>query len=124
MTGNPSAVSNEISVWHEAVETYPGVPFDLAFELTTTNVPATNSLLFKPVGFTSIDVAADGSMLWIVTTGRCDCGYQVLQISTNLLEVGGGWVNVKTNPVPKDRNVWIVAPLPGEQGFHRVLQAD
>ena len=94
--------------------------FDLAFELTTTNLPWTNSVWFRPVAFTNVAIHTNMGIGWLVSTGRCGCGKQILQQSTNLLDPAGGWHDIQTNPAPKDKNTWVVTPLPGTQGFYRV----
>jgi hypothetical protein len=121
-----SAVStnNGASWYHDNLPTTPGYPregemFDLAFELTTTNAPSTNSTWYTGIRFTNIVVQSDLSRAWMWTTGYCGCGKQIIQESTNLLESPSGWVNVQTNPVPRTRNAWRVKPS-GTQRYYRV----
>lgn len=96
--------------------------FDLAFELTTTNMPATNSIWFTDVVFTniSIDTSLNRGRLWSV--GCSGCGKQILQTSTNLMDGGPGWQSIVTNIVPRSTNIWSVDPQ-GSQRFYRVRQA-
>jgi len=104
-------------------QTHPreGQPFDLAFELTTTNIPDTNSLWAVDVKFTNIhiNITSDFARMW--TTGYCGCGKQILQESTNLLDGPGGWLDVQSNLVPRPENVWETSPA-ATQRFYRILQ--
>lgn len=73
-------------------------PYDLAYELTTTEVPGTNSPFYKPVRIIEFDIQTNNIML--VSTGGCSCGVQVLQESTNLLDNPIAWDDVATNMIP------------------------
>ncbi|HIE11035.1 MAG TPA: hypothetical protein EYP62_05425 [Kiritimatiellae bacterium] len=120
-TGCYSAVSLDGVSWtndtlpppHPNAESY----FDLAFELTTTNLPRTNLVIHAV--FTNIfrTNLPSGTYMW--STGYCGCGRQVLQVSSNL--VAGTWSDVFTNPTPRAENLWR-----GQAGatavFYRVLQ--
>ncbi len=94
-----------------------GQGFDLAFELTTPDI-ATNSNTVVTVAFTnSYNAPVNSHYMW--TTGYCGCGKQVLQETTNL--VTGPWIDLWTNPVPKQANLWKAVPL-ATQRFYRVMQ--
>jgi len=103
---------------------YPrsGQPFDLAFELTTTNIPPTNGFaVVTDVEFTDMshDVPADRYRMW--SSGYCGCGKQVLQVSTNL--VHGAWTDRETNALPRNVNLWIDEPI-SNKTFYRVKQVN
>jgi hypothetical protein len=127
----PSAVStNNGSGWiNPILPFYPGYPwsdmlFDLAFELTTTNIPPTNGFAqVVDVRFTNIavNVGMDSAHMW--TTGYCGCGVQVLQASTNILVPGGGWESIYTNTLPRPENLWTNLPA-GPYKYYRIMQKD
>lgn len=96
--------------------------FDLAFELTTTNVPWQSNTLVL-VGFTNMGVAIVYSNAYLWTTGQCGCGKQVLQTSTNLLTGESAWADVFTNPLPRQVNYWTNSPLTNLL-FYRVKQVN
>lgn len=100
----------------------PGMFFDLSFEVTTTAI-ATNSNTLVNVVFTNMTMASPvaGYENYVMTTGYCGCGKQVLQASTNLLQGGAGWSNLQTNSLPRNVNLWKIAPVV-TQRFYRVIQ--
>jgi len=103
--------------------THPRAPenFDLAFELTTTEMPwYTNAVV---AGFTNMARAPVGGNLYLWSTGHCGCGKQILQESTNLTQggVNAGWVDVWTNPHPTPQNLWWGQPVTTTR-FYRIKQ--
>lgn len=95
-----------------------GQPFDLAFELTTTDIPPTNGPLAV---FTNMAVPSAAGSTYLWTTGHCGCGRQKLQESSDLRAGEPGWLDVATNPLPRQANFWSVTPL-STQRFYRVIQ--
>lgn len=121
-TGAYSAVSRDGVQWTNDViadPTHPnaGTNFDLAFELTTTNLPLTNRIINAV--FTNIFLTNFPGEVYLWSTGYCGCGKQILQVSSDL--VSGAWADVYTNPAPRSENLWR-----GQSGsphvFYRVLQ--
>ncbi len=98
-----------------------GDNFDLAFELTTTNVSGGN--YFVDVLFSNIVTRAASDYAFMVSTGWCGCGKQVLQSSTNLKAGEAGWVGTQTNVTPRPVNFWTNSPL-NKLRFFRVQQTD
>ena len=121
----PSAVSNSLAGWRHDKLLYPhprsNQVFDLAFELTTTEVPETNSPWATDVAITDINVHRPSDSVTLTSTGDCGCGVQVLQQATNLQ--AGGWDVMWTNDVPRPENVWWIMPVE-TQRFYRIIQAD
>lgn len=117
-----SAVRDEGGMWRnemiEAPNPRAGEQFDLAFELTTTNIPPTNGVL---VVFTNMAATAAVNSAYLWTTGHCGCGRQVLQESSSLRVGEPGWSDVATNALPRQENFWSAAPL-STQRFYRVIQ--
>ena len=108
--------------WQEAFRTLPEHrPVDLAFELTTTNVPppgSTNDWLaagpfqFTNIWWRNVQVLSNGTPVWtdevwLYSEGECGCGKQVLQMRSNLVE-GTDWTDIVTNYVPRPFNIWTV----------------
>ena len=123
----PSVVSNATvdgGGWTVDIRPPPVLPgpFDLAFELTTTDIPATNSTWYQGMRFANAVTDHPATSAWLTSTGYCGCGKQVLQESTNLLQAAGGWRDVQTNVVPRYQNTWIVSPVK-TQGLYRIKAA-
>jgi hypothetical protein len=118
----PSVESTNGTNWAQAflVPPHPraGEPFDLAFELTTTNTPPTN--LAVAVAFTNMAVYTNWNEVWLWSTGHCGCGYQVLQESPDLMQ-SNGWADVGTNLHARPEYLWIANPI-YTQRFYRVMQ--
>ena len=119
-----SAKSHNGTIWvpgHEGDE--PPFEFDLAFELTTTEIPATNSPWYKPVRFNDMGLDSSGATSgWLVSTGGTVCGIQVLQEATNLLDTPVNWYDITTNTMPNPlpytwHNMWNQDIL-----FYRIMQ--
>lgn len=120
-----SAIStNGGIVWTNALLTgwplHPreGLPFDLSFELTTTNVPWTSNTVV-PAVFQAMSVPAYSNAAHLWSAGRCGCGRQVLQASSNLPAGEAGWFDVWTNALPRPTNLWWEGPLSTVK-FYRV----
>jgi hypothetical protein len=120
-----SAVSRDNGAnWtHDKVEVDGGLmhprheqEFDLAFELTTTNVPW-NTNWFVDVVFTNIALSRTWDRFAMWSTGYCGCGRQILQMSPDLLLGEPAWWDVSTNSLPRPDNLWLDAPLSTQRIF-------
>lgn len=100
---------------------YHGDRFDLAFRLGTHTIPQEGSLYDNDVFFDTWSMDRATGLLRAASTGACECGRQVLQTSTDLTGMEGGWTTVATNPLPHpDSNTWFVDPST-PQRFFRIL---
>ncbi len=98
-------------------------PFDLAFELTTTEIPATNSPFYKPVKFIDLGLDAPGATSgWLVSTGGTVCGIQILQEATNLLDTPINWVDLVTNTMPNPLPYVWQGMIDEDILFYRIMQ--
>ncbi|MCK5528679.1 MAG: hypothetical protein KAI74_03265, partial [Kiritimatiellae bacterium] len=112
-----SVVSSNAIMWNTSV---PAV--DLAFELTTTDIPETNSPFYDPVEVLSLEFTGSGGEGYIVTTGGVACGVQVLQETTNLLTTPTSWEDVATNSLPNPSSfIWRGTPV-DDMLFYRIMQ--
>lgn len=84
-----------------------GLTYDLAFELTTTNVDWSSNAV-QP-GFVRMYLSGYTNTVHLWSTGYCGCGKQVIQSSTNLVMGEAGWVDQATNKNPKPQNLWPVS---------------
>ena len=75
------------------------VPYDLAFELTTTDI--------APDARVTIASIAGHDAISLVSSGYCGCGILVLEHGTNLLSTAA-WTAVATNAVPRPSNTWMI----------------
>jgi hypothetical protein len=119
---NSMVNSNDMRGWQDAImpvgHPMELQPFDLAFELTTTNIPRqSNDFIY--VGFTN-QFNVNPAWHYMITTGHCGCGRQVLQQSSDLMN-SSGWKNIATNAWPRPVNMWRATPL-STQRFYRVRQ--
>ena len=106
--------------WVPGIYTHPqrGGPFDLAFELTTYDLPATGTVWQVPVRFMDIDMDRPlAGQVMLTATGYCGCGTHVLQASTNLVAPDGGWQTVVTNVAPRPVNTWAVPAIETQRMF-------
>ncbi len=95
-------------------------PFDLAFELTTPDIPGTNSTWMPEIIITNF-VKQAGTNLWSLSSvGDCGCGGQVLQVSSNLIARDYGFRDLSTNLYPRAENLWTI-PTTNRNAFYRVL---
>lgn len=95
-------------------------PFDLAFELTTPDIPGTNSLWMPEVMITNFVKQAGTNRWWLTSVGDCGCGAQVLQMSSNLIATDFGFQDLSTNRTPRAENQWTIATT-NRVNFYRVL---
>lgn len=94
-----------------------GGQYDLAFELTTTDIPDPMSWWWQDVVFTNAEALKAANEMRLQTVGYCGCGSQTLQESTNLLDTAGGWTDVETRSVLRPQNEWIRNPIPGHRNY-------
>lgn len=111
---DPSAVSHDGGmVWtHDGLpppHPLEGAPFDLAFELTTTDVPPLHSPGYVEPAITNLTWHSGAVQGWVTSLGDCLCGYQVLQSATNLLDTPSAFGDLHTNYWPRAVNVWPAA---------------
>ena len=115
---HPSAVSTNGDPWVPDHLLPPhlraGQSFDLAFELTTTNIPK-----YAATVLTNLFVNTYASQAEMWSTGFCGCGILVLQESTDLTATNG-WGDVITNALPRDVNFWRQGSAAATQRFYRI----
>ena len=111
-----------ISWTNDTVQTDGGIAhpralehFDLAFELTTTNIPLSGTYsAFTNMMLTNV---TQGIYLW--STGHCGCGKQVLQSTPDLMTNINAWTDITTNALPRPENLWHDTTITNQQ-FYRI----
>jgi hypothetical protein len=130
LTPCPSVfMTNIVSGWEHAIMEPPhplvGAPIDLAFELTTTQIPSNNSPWSSTIVLSNlvVDPVPPHMEVELVSHGYCPCGIQVLQQSVNLTNASAGFYDVQTNWVPRAVNTWRV-PRWSSNSFYRVRETN
>ena len=118
-----SVVKQGSSDWTNDVVQYPWTnrEADLAFELTTTEIPTNPPAVIRFTRMRRDALTANNLYMW--STGYCGCGKLVLQQSTNLPAGDPAWSDAWTNPLPRPENLWKSAANPRFE-FYRLRQTN
>ncbi|MFH0954130.1 MAG: hypothetical protein V1873_07355 [Verrucomicrobiota bacterium] len=95
-----------------------GQAFDLAFELTTTNIAWATNVVRPALTRIAAMQGINNTFLW--STGHCGCGQQVIQAATNLVGGEPVWLDLYTNNLPRPDNFWTTSPLISNE-FFRIM---